>query len=234
MFAKSARFYEALYSWKDYEGEAALLHELIQERSPGARTLLDVACGPGKHLEHLRAYYDVEGLELERDFVAMVRQRLPGMHIHHADMRDFDLRKDFDVVTCLFSSIGYMTTVDDLKRAVQTMSEHVNETGLLIVEPWFAPEEFRAGEPWALFVDEPGLKIARMDVPEVDGRVSTIEFHYLVAGTEGVEHFSEVHNLGLFTYDDYMDALTRAGLTVAHDPEGLMGRGLYVGQRKAR
>lgn len=64
MFAKSARFYDALYSWKDYDGETAHLHELIQERMPGANTLLDVACGPGKHLENLRSHYDVEGLEL--------------------------------------------------------------------------------------------------------------------------------------------------------------------------
>lgn len=61
MFERSVRFYDALYSWKDYEGEAARLHELIQQLRPGARTLLDVACGTGKHLEHLRAHYEAEG-----------------------------------------------------------------------------------------------------------------------------------------------------------------------------
>lgn len=234
MFEESARFYDALYSWKDYEGEAARLHELIQESCPDASTLLDVACGTGKHLGPLRAHYDVEGLEVASDFVDIARERLPEVAIHEADMRHFHLGKTFDVVTCLFSSIGYVTTFDELMNAVQTLCNHVAEKGLLIVEPWLTPEAFQTGNPWAVFVDEPGLKIARMDVPEVDGRVSVITFHYLVASPEGVEHFTEVHHLALFTHDEYMEAFARAGLGVAHDPDGLMGRGLYVGQRAAR
>ena len=50
MFTNSARFYDAVYSFKDYEAESQRLQALIEERSPGAATLLDVACGTGKHL----------------------------------------------------------------------------------------------------------------------------------------------------------------------------------------
>ena len=59
MFSRSARLYDAIYgSIRDYPREAAELDRLIQERRPGARTLLDVACGTGAHLEHL-------GVEIE-------------------------------------------------------------------------------------------------------------------------------------------------------------------------
>lgn len=231
MFQRSIRFYDAIYSWKDYEGEVARLQGLIQARHPRAGTLLDVACGTGKHLEHLRLHYEVEGVDVEPAFAALARERLPGVPIHEADMRDFDLGKTFDVVSCLFSSIAYMTNRDDLARSIETMARHLSEEGVLIVEPFFSPAQFQAGHPWSLFVDEPDLKIARMDVPQVEGTVGIVPFHYLVATSDGVEHFTELHRLGLFTQDEYVDAFAAAGLNTTHDAQGLMGRGLYVAQR---
>ena len=38
MFEKSAAYYDALYSWKDYEGEVAKLPALIQRYNPAAST----------------------------------------------------------------------------------------------------------------------------------------------------------------------------------------------------
>lgn len=231
MFGRSARLYDALYSWKDYEGEAAHLHRAIQERRPGAVRLLDVACGTGKHLEHLRDHYEVEGIDLEPDLLALARERLPGVPLHESDMRDFDLGRTFDVVTCLFSSIAYVVTLEALDRTMQNLARHLDDGGVLVVEPWFTPDVFETGSPWALFIDEPDLKIARMDVPQAEGQVSKITFHYLVATEEGVDHFTEDHELGLFTHDQYVDAFRRADVEVSYEPEGLMGRGLYVGQR---
>lgn len=87
------------------------------------------------------------------------------------------------------------------------------------------------GHVAALFVDEPELKIARMNTGQVRGRTSMIHFHYLVGTREGVEHFTELHELGMFTHEEHVRAFERTGLGVEHDPEGLMGRGLYIGTR---
>ena len=66
MFSRSAEIYDTVYSFKDYAAEAERVNELIQSRRPGAASLLDVACGTGKHLEQLRRWYAVEGVDLDR------------------------------------------------------------------------------------------------------------------------------------------------------------------------
>ena len=57
VYDKSARIYDLLYTGtgiKDYATEAAELNQIITQACPAARTLLDVACGTGAHLTHLR------------------------------------------------------------------------------------------------------------------------------------------------------------------------------------
>ncbi|MDX6510841.1 MAG: dTDP-3-amino-2,3,6-trideoxy-4-keto-D-glucose/dTDP-3-amino-3,4,6-trideoxy-alpha-D-glucopyranose [Gaiellaceae bacterium] len=229
MFSQSARVYDAIYaSIRDYPREAEELHRLIQSRRPGARTLLDVACGTAAHLADLRPHYEVEGVDLDPEMLAVARERLPDVEFHEADMTSFDLGRRFDAVVCMFSSIGYVRTVEGLDSAVAAMARHVEPGGLLVVEPWLAPEAWRARHVHAVFVDEPELKIARISMSGQDGNVSIVDFHYLVGTPDGVEQFTERHELGLFTVEEHLAAFRAAGLEVEHDPEGPMGRGLYV------
>ena len=233
MFTKSARFYDTIYEFKDYRAESARVHELIQERKPDARSLLDVACGTGQHLQHLSEHYDVEGLDLDEELLAVARDRLPGTTFHSGDMIEFDLGKTFDAVTCLFSSIGYVRTEQNLEAAVATMARHLSPHGVLVIEPWLTPDAWEDGYIGSVFVDHDDLKIARLDTPQRDGHLSLIHFAYLVATRDEISHFTEDHVLALFTDDQYRNALESAGLAVEHDPEGLMGRGLYIGTAPA-
>jgi SAM-dependent methyltransferase len=227
---KSARFYDALYApLKDYRREVARLQQIISEHRPsGGQTLLDVGCGTGQHLAGLRRFYSVEGLDLDPDMLSVARSRLPGVPLHRGDMAEFELGRAFDVVVCLFGAIGYVRTRPRLRQAIQTMGRHLRPGGVLILEPWLTPETYRPGAVHASFVDQPELKVARMNVSQVRGRLSLLDFHYLVATPAGTEHFRERHQLGLFTHQEYRAAFQAAGLTPIHDSVGLNGRGLYI------
>jgi ubiquinone/menaquinone biosynthesis C-methylase UbiE len=231
MYGRLASLYDTIYSFKDYSAEAARLHELIQSRHPGAHTLLDVACGTGKHLEQLRPHYEVEGADFSAQMLEIARQRLQDTPLHQADMRDLRLGKTYDAVTCLFSAIGAMKTVDDLDAAIARMAEHVSEGGLLIVEPWVARERYETGGLYTLVAREANVQIARMNISERDSDLAVLDFHYLIGTDEGVEYTRDRHELGLFGDPDYENAFRRAGLSVEHDPDGLIGRGLYIGTR---
>ena len=234
MFSRSAHLYDAVYSFKDYAVEAERLRRLIEARAPEARTLLDVACGTGVHLAELRRWYEVEGLDLDPQLLALARERLPGVPLHEGDMASFDLGREFDVVTCLFSSIAYVRTPDGLRAATAALARHIAPGGLLVIEPWITPEAWIPDHVGAVFVDEPELKVARINAgiePQDDRLV--LDMHYLVGTPAGVEHFIERHEVGMFTPEQYLDAVRDAGLEAEWDDEGLIGRGLVLGRRGA-
>jgi len=233
MFSHTAQYYDTIYrSMKDYGAEAEKLTAFIRQyrRSTGNH-LLDVACGTGLHLSYLKQHFQVEGLDLDEQLLAIARQRNPGIPLHHVDMTDFNLGCTFDVVTCLFSSIGYVKTLEHLSRAIQCMAQHLVPGGVLLIEPWFTPETWRPGTVHARFIDDPDLKIARINTSFVEGRLSSMDMHYLIGTPEGTEHYVERHELGLFTNDEMRHALTTCGLEVTYDATGVTGRGLYIGQR---
>jgi hypothetical protein len=144
----------------------------------------------------------------------------------------FDLEKRYDVLVCLFSSIGYVETIENLHATLATFQRHLNEGGLILVEPWFTPEAWNKGVLHITTVDEDQFKLCRMNISEVkDGRLSFLTFHYLVGTPKGVVHFTEDHTLGLFTLNEMKAAFTAAGLTVQYDNEGIFGRGLYIAEQ---
>ncbi|WP_225206066.1 class I SAM-dependent methyltransferase [Novosphingobium huizhouense] len=231
MFTKTARFYDALYSFKDYEGASRTLTKIIGEECPDARTLLDVGCGTGRHLETLGRTFEVAGLDLDAGLVAVARERNPATDIRVADMTDFDTGRTYDVVTCLFSAIAYVETRERMEQAIAAMARHVAPGGLLIVEPWFGPETYWEGHLTGNFHDEPDLKISWIYLNGREGDVSVLDIHYTVGTPAGVEQFREVHRMGLFRQDEYEAAFARNGLTCRYDPKGLFDRGLFIGAR---
>jgi SAM-dependent methyltransferase len=232
MFSETARYYDKIYAFKDYAAEVQELIDLPEIALSGARgRLLDVACGTGRHLEFLTEWFDVEGLDLAPEFLAVARERLPDVPLHCADMRRFRIPSRFDVIVCLFSSIGYMTVLDDVARAARTMADHLVPGGTLIVEPWFTPDQWAPKTVHAMLIDAPELKIARVNTSFVDGRISIFDLHHLIATPEGTSHVVEGHKLGLYTVDEMTSAFEEANLSVRYDDEGLTGRGLYVARK---
>src|SRR5688572_21280885 len=144
-------------------------------------------------------------------------------------MVNFRLHKKFDAIVSLFSSIGYVGTKLRLEQTIRNMAQHLLPGGVLLVEPWFTPKEWRVGRAFTLSVNEPDLKIVRMSYSSRKGNLSIIEFQYLIGTPAGLEHHTEFHKLGLFTRKEYVAAFHTAGLQVIHDAKGLDGRGLYIG-----
>lgn len=229
MFVKSAKFYDALYHFKDYKKASDRLTEIIILYNPSAESLLDTACGTGKHIEHLQNNFYCEGLDINKDLLDIAKERCSEIVFYESDMTEFETGKKYDVVCCLFSSIAYVKTYDNLCRAFSSMTKHLNPKGLLIIEPWFSKETFFTNTITANHYDEKDMKIAWMYNSILKDEMSVLDIHYLAGTPEGVVHFNELHELGLFDDDQYRKAMKDTGLEVHYDTEGLFGRGMYIG-----
>jgi SAM-dependent methyltransferase len=232
-FHPTAHLYDFVYSHLDYEESAGEVERVIRERAPEAQSLLDVACGTGRHLEILAGRFDrVEGADLDPAMLEIAASRVPGVPLHRADMETLDLGERFDAVICMFSSIGYAATLERMEAAVGAMAGHLRPGGVLVVEPWLWPEMIEPPFVRVLTVESPDMVAVRTSRIRVEGAATRMEFAYLVTGEDGSERFTEEHVMGLYSPDEYVTALQKAGLASEFLTPGPIGRGLAVGVRR--
>ena len=234
MFSKSAEIYDRIYgSFKDYEQECYAVHELLQREHPSAHTLLDVACGTGEHARILKELfgYEVDGIDLDSGLIAIAKKKNPTGTFSQGDMIEFSLDKKYDAVMCLFSSIGYVKTLDRVTASLKRCRQHLKDDGVIIVEPWFQPGMLTSGKIFLNTAKDDDLSVARMAYTQVNDRLSTLHFEYLIGAEGNITHKIEIHELGLFTFDEMMQCFKDVELSVAYDEEGLSGRGLYISRK---
>lgn len=235
MFSQSAEHYDRIYgAFKNYSEEAAKIAALIKEKHPSARTVLDVGCGTGEHARQLieKFGYGVDGIDLDPKLIEMAARKNRSSVFSVADMMDFKLDKTFDVVVCLFSSIGYVKTIENVVRTLTQFKQHLAKSGVVIIEPWFTPDNWTEGRVFLKTYEDDDLKVARVSHSRREGNISVLDFQYLIGTTDGISHEVERHELGLFTVDQMKACFFNAGFAVEHDPIGLTDRGLYVARLK--
>lgn len=228
MFSHTAQYYDLVYSFKNYEQEVDTLRERLRKEHAQAKSILDVACGSGQHASLLAKDYEVDGIDLEPGFVSIAQKKLPKGRVQLADMRSFDLKRKYDAVLCLFSSIGYLLSTKDIVSALRCFRSHLAEGGVIFVEPWIAPEKWREPHPDMIIVDQPDLKICRMGLSERRADRTVLHFEYLIGRPTGLERLRETHQLLLLDHAALGTCFEHAGLRVEYDEKGLTGRGLFV------
>lgn len=228
MFSFTTEIYDAIYAFKDYAGEVLKIRQLIARERPGAKTILDVACGTGEHARLLSVDFEIDGIDLEPKFVELARAKNPDGNFSVADMRAFQLEKRYDVVQCLFSSIGYLLTPQDIVAALTCLRGHLTPGGIILVEPCLSPVAYKPGEAHMVTVDMPNLKVCRMNVSEREGDISVLHFYYLIGTDKGVRQAEELHRLALVSTDQMVSHFQAAGLCCVFDDVGLSDRGLFI------
>ena len=230
-----AKYYDLIYSFKNYEAESKKIKELITRhcKSQG-KSLLEAGCGTGKHAALLSKYFDVVATDINEGMLNVARTHFPNLNIRQADMSQLNLEQEFDVIISLYSSIAYVKTQEKLKRTLQSFLGHLKVGGLVIFEPWFTKATYTVGVPSIKTYESEDTKIVRACVPKIINDVSVMDLNYLIAEkNQDVLHVVDRHEMGLFEVEKTLQLMRDIGFKAKYLKNGLMkNRGLYIGVKK--
>jgi SAM-dependent methyltransferase len=161
-FDTYARYYDLLYSDKDYTAEAVYVASHIRQLARNAKRILDLGCGTGTHDAHLaRMGFTVHGLDLSEAMLARAEIRKASLPPEDAEYLTFapgDVRtvrtgETYDAVISLFHVMSLQTTNADLEAAFETAAAHLTPGGLFVFDFWHGP---------AVLTQKPEVRVKRL------------------------------------------------------------------------
>lgn len=206
VFQQYARYYDLLYEGKDYESEADYVHRLIQKYRKGARRLLNLGCGTGRHDVGLaRRGYQVTGVDRSKGMLAAAGSRIRGvgrrrLRFVHGDIRTVRVGEDFDAVTLLFHVINYQVTNADLLAALRTAHSHLREGGVLLFDCVYGPAVLTE-RPSVSLKEKAGVRgrMVRIGQPVLLPNEGIFEMHYRLLVQDrrrrSMDEIREVHRI---------------------------------------
>jgi ubiquinone/menaquinone biosynthesis C-methylase UbiE len=229
IYSQLSKYYELIYYKPDlYETESEVVSSLIEShRQNENRNLLDVACGTGTHIKFFLGRYNVFGLDLSTEMLAIAKQRYPSIKFYQGSMENCHIDERFGSIMCLFGSIGFVQTVENLNTTLRRFSELLESGGVLILTPWSTQEDFTE-EIVSDRVKRGKLQIARMEkVERSSPNLVDITYHYLIADDDDIKYFTGHHiPIGLFAHKEYEQAIQNAGLSIL---ELYRGKNIHMG-----
>jgi SAM-dependent methyltransferase len=233
-FETISTYYDALYvNDKEYSLEATKVKELLSKHGVHLKAdLLVLACGTGGHIPYFKDDYNVSGLDLSKEMLALAEKKFPNLRFHLGNLIDFELETDFDAMICLYGSIGFVKTLYNLRASMKRIAAHLRPDGLALITPWSTIEDFKD----MIVVDaadKPDLKIARMEQVRLkESKIVEVTFHHLIGKNNDVTYHKQSVEIGLFSRQEYLSAMTDAGLKVVEEYTGTDVRGgAYMGKR---
>ncbi len=130
-------YYHLLYKNRDHNEAEFFLDSLLNylKPEPGS-TILDVACGKGRHSIYLnKKGYDVTGFDLSSESIQFDQKfENDTLHFYLHDMREVFRSNYFDVVLNLFSSFGYFEKEHDNVRCLIANAIALKPNGVFVFD----------------------------------------------------------------------------------------------------
>lgn len=233
-YRKLAKYYDLIYSFKDYAKESEEIFRLVSKyKNNEGKSLLDVGCGTGQHIKYFKSAYDCTGVDLNEEMLKIARKNVKGVDFLKRDMSSLDMGKKFDVITCLFSAIGYAKTLKQLKDTLEGFYKQLNKGGVCIIDAWFDRAHWRVGSVHLTSYNGDGLKIVRVGYSAIKGTLSILDEHYLIAEkNRGITYIPDKSELRLTDRPEFLKLLKEAGFQPILLKSAIMGRDRYIGVKK--
>lgn len=119
--------------------DADVVGHAIDTWAPHAASLLDAGCGTGTLIAALSGRLTGLGIDLQPQLIAHARHAHPGCDFEIGELCTLNLKRTFDVITCVGNVLSYLHEPDELDAAAATMSRHAHPGTLVVLNTLIAP-----------------------------------------------------------------------------------------------
>jgi SAM-dependent methyltransferase len=186
------------------------------------KILLDIACGTGVCLElWLEKGYRVIGLDASESMLDVCRKRFSQNLLNNGrvkliqqDMRNFSLDEQVPVATCLYDSLNYLLTSEELLNCFKSVYLNLKDGGIFV---------FDMNTRHALEVEWGNQRFERRDGPihsiwdntfEPVTGISTLKLTLNVYQNGDIFTFKEIHQERAYPIDEIKKLLSQVGFEV--------------------
>ncbi len=237
-FDHYSRYYDLLYQDKDYEGETEYVRELLRRFQPGAKSILELGSGTGRHAELLvTGGLQVTGVELSSQMLEIARQRArqdegngspSKFSVHQGDARSFRIDQQFDAVISLFHVASYQVTNADVFKMFQTASHHLVPGGSFVFDVWYGPAVLTQRPTMRTKrLEDEFFRVLRIAEPTMDTHANRVDVQYTMIVSDKasgvVEQFTECHPMRYYFALELDLIAQQAGLEIVHSEEWMSG-----------
>jgi SAM-dependent methyltransferase len=239
------RFYGDLAVWwplvsppEEYAEEAAFAATVLDSAAIPVRHVLELGSGGGHSAFHLKARFAMTLVDLSEEMLAVSRRLNPECEHLTGDMRTLRLGRAFDAVF-VHDAVDYMTTEDDLRRAIETAFAHCRPGGIAVLVPDRTAETFEAESDHGGTDGADGRGVRYLEWswdPDPSDTWTLTEYAFLLRDADGsVRVVHETHRLGLFGREVWLRLLAEAGFdadaSTEETTEDRTPRDFFVGRR---
>lgn len=237
LYRELAGWFHLLTAPEDYAAEAAFYgNAIINACAKPPRTLLELGSGGGNNASHMKARFQMTLVDLSPGMLEISRRLNPECEHIQGDMRDVRLGRLFDAVF-IHDAISYLTTGDDLRRAIQTAFVHCRPGGAALfcpdhVRETYSPSTSHGGHDG----DGKGLRyLSWIFDPDPTDDTYIMQMAYLLKDGDDVRCVGDRHLMGLFGEGQWLTWIRQEGFSersIEHTwggEESLMGTRLFLG-----
>lgn len=221
LYTDLAEWYHLLTAPEDYGEEAAFYFQVFSEAAgtPPA-SLLDLGSGGGNMSSHFKQHVPCTLVDLSPHMLAASATLNPDLEHIPGDMRTVRLGRQFDAVF-VHDAVMYMTSQDDLRRAIITAYEHTRQGGVAIFVPDAVRETYRPSTSHGGHDGEGrALRYLAWDWdPDPDDDTYLVDYAYLLhEDGQPTRTVYDQHQEGLFSRAVWLRLLGEAGFAVTIRP----------------
>jgi SAM-dependent methyltransferase len=142
-FTIVAPYYDKLMSFVNYPSWVSYIENILALDNIKEKTILDIACGTGVCLElWLKKYYWVVGLDISLSMLEVCKEKLARFFLSddynsfliNGDMRNFALAKKMPIITCLYDSLNYLLSSEELLSCFENVYEELTDDGIFVFD----------------------------------------------------------------------------------------------------